>query len=161
MTEYLLTGFVYKRLKSLGFIFSCYRCGEPITLGDRVVSKSGAGVRVKKLCYKHCQENQSAKDVEQPTYTKNRQVLLIPGHHFKQPASRIRLVKGEYSSNPGEVLCPNLIKSGKCNKHRIDKDFNWTYKRPKLLLKHHSNSNLELWECEGCKDFLMKVRVQA
>ena len=150
MTEYLLTGFVKKRLESLGFILRCYRCGEPITLGDRVVSSGNK--RVKKLLHKSCWENQSAKDVERPTLTWNRQPIPIWGKP-KQPAYHIRLVKGVFSSNPGEVLCPTLSRYGKCNKH----DRNFKVHRPKLLVKHHSNPSLELWECKGCRDFLLRV----
>ena len=150
MTEYLLTGFVKKRLESLGFILSCYRCGEPFLLGDRVVSSGRK--KVKKLLHKQCWENQSAKDVEQPTFTMNRQSLPI-WNKRKQRAYHIRLVKGVFSNNPGEVLCPGLIRNNSCR--RYDMDYN--LKRPKLLLKHHSNPNLELWQCEGGKDFLIRV----
>ena len=152
MTEYVLTSLVKKRLETLGFILSCYRCGEPLLLGDRVISKYGGGLKVKKLYHKHCWENQSAEEAVSPKLTRNRQPIPIWGKP-KQPAYHIRLVKGVFSSNPGKVLCPTLSSYGKCNKH--DRDFK-VY-RPRLLLRNYSNPSLELWECKGCKDFLLRV----
>ena len=142
-------------MKSLGFIFSCGLRPEPITLGDRVVSRHTT--KVKRLYHKHCWDNRSATDTKPLKLTRNREVFPTPRYSRGQPASHTRLVKGVYSTNPGELLCPTLIQWGKCFKY----DRNWRVKRSQLLLKHHADSSLELWECEDCKDFLIKVHAQA
>lgn len=156
MTEYLLTPSVKKRLETLGFILRCYRCGDPLRLGDTVVSSGSK--KVKKLLHKHCWVNQSAEEAVSPKLvsSRNRQSIPIWGKPKIKP-QHIRLVKGVFSNNPGEVLCPTLIRNGSCR--RCDRDFK--LKRPKLLLKHHSNPNLELWMCAGCEDFLLRVERNA
>ena len=76
-----------------------------------------------------------------------------------QRASHIRLVEGHVRRNsPISVLCPTLKAGINCQKGKRTKGGD-PY-RPELLVKCSSDSGLQLWMCEGCKDkFLLRVVV--
>jgi len=77
---------------------------------------------------------------------------------YTQKAEHIRLVKGTVRVNPHlRVLCPTLAKGGKCRKGKQHKKGD--YLRPKLLLKNHGDPSLQLWICEGCSNFLLRVNI--
>jgi len=152
---YLLTPSVYKRLKKLGFLLVCYGCGEALLMGQTVVSSRGGGIRVKKLYHKSCWEN---RESNAPTMARNRRLLAIPlGYQPKTATSHIVLKMGMYSPNPHRVLCPSLQNGGSCKK----RDRHHEFLRPELLLKHHADPNLQLWECRGCSHFLIRVEKPA
>ena len=74
-----------------------------------------------------------------------------------QRASHIPLVEGVIRKNPHvRVLCPTLANGGIC--HRGGKHPKLWF-RPKLLVKNYSNPNLQLWSCEGCPQFLLRVEI--
>ena len=74
--------------------------------------------------------------------------------------AHIHLVKGVVRRNsPITVLCPTLAKGIICSRGTGPGMRGIPY-RPKLLVKNHSNPNLQLWMCQGCKDkFLLRVNV--
>ena len=76
-----------------------------------------------------------------------------------QQATHIRLIRGVVAVNPHlQVLCPTLVRGDKC--HRGGKQpKDWI--RPKLLVKNHGDSGLQLWSCEGCTNFLLRVNMRA
>lgn len=73
--------------------------------------------------------------------------------------AEVQLVKGVVCrDNPITVLCPILAMGIICHKGTGRGSSGMTY-RPKLLVKNYGNPNLQLWSCEGCKDFLLKVNL--
>ena len=75
-----------------------------------------------------------------------------------QRASHIRLVKGVVLRNsPLQVLCPTLAKGIGCSRGAGSRRFREPY-RPKLLVKNHGDPGLQLWFCEGCSHFLLRVK---
>jgi hypothetical protein len=75
-----------------------------------------------------------------------------------QRATHIRLVKGVVKVNPHlQVLCPVLASGQDCR--RGFKNYKGKYHRPKLLVKNHGNPGLQLWMCEGCNHFLLRVNL--
>jgi len=81
-----------------------------------------------------------------------------------QRATHIRLVRGVVKRNPHvRVLCPTLAKGEVCNRtgKSLLKGDTKEILRPKLLVKNHGDTSLQLWMCEGCKDkFLLRVNLQ-
>ena len=74
-------------------------------------------------------------------------------------ATHIKLVKGVYTINPHvRVLCPKLVETGSCRK-RKRKRGRVPITRPEFLLRNYNDSKLELWQCSGCKDFLLRVEL--
>jgi len=74
-----------------------------------------------------------------------------------EKTTHIRLVKGVYSDNPGEVLCPALIESFCMKRGKGRRGGKVT--RPKFLIRNFNNSTLELWQCKGCSNFLLRVEL--
>ena len=85
---------------------------------------------------------------------------LFPEERFlcsTEASAHIHLVKGVICHNrPITVLCPILAKGIICSRGTGPAMRGKSY-RPHLVLKNHSNPNLQLWSCEGCKDILLKV----
>ena len=90
---------------------------------------------------------------------KDRKVLFVKGADYEPRASHIKLVRGTVKINPHiRVLCPKLACGSECKRGEFQgKKSEWF--RPGLLLKHHSNPDLQLWSCEGCPSFLLRVEV--
>ena len=73
--------------------------------------------------------------------------------------AHIPLVKGVIRRNsPITVLCPTLAKGIICSRGTGPAMSGKPY-RPKLLVKNHSNPDLQLWSCEGCPNFLIRVKI--
>jgi len=150
--KYILTPRVRKRLGTLGFNLVCYRCGHPLQIGDRVESHSVRNL-VKRLYHEACFESLYSEGREAPAQREPRPLRLIPGYHRQLPAPHIKLMKGVAILNPHpQVLCPMLARGSSCHKHK-----NYIFLRPELLVKNHADPNLQLWSCEGCKHFLLKI----
>lgn len=88
---------------------------------------------------------------------KENHVLHLLGVSSQQ-ATHIRLVKGVVRVNPHlQVLCPTLAEGIICRKGFKNK--RGVYRRPKLLIKNHGDPRLQLWVCEGCNHFLLRVNM--
>lgn len=86
-----------------------------------------------------------------------RRILKILGVS-SQKASHIKLKKGVVQVNPHlRVLCPTLASGQDC--HRGFRNRKGKYKRPELLVKNYGNPRIQLWSCEGCNHFLLRVVV--
>ena len=76
-----------------------------------------------------------------------------------EESAHIHLVKGFVCHNsPITVLCPILAKGIICTRGTGPVMRGKPY-RPKLLLKNHTNPNLQLWSCKGCKGILFKINL--
>ena len=76
-----------------------------------------------------------------------------------QRADHIRLVEGIVKANPHvRVLCPTLARGEKCNKGIMKKA--GSPFRPELLIENFGNPDLQLWSCEGCTNFLLRVKIE-
>ena len=83
--------------------------------------------------------------------------VLFP-FYIKQKPCSVKLKEGVVKVNPHfRVLCPRLAEGKPCRKGITLENKN-PY-RPKLLLKNHANSDLQLWNCEGCQNFLLRVKI--
>ena len=81
--------------------------------------------------------------------------VIFPFYQQQKPCS-VKLKNGVVKVNPHlRVLCPKLAEGKDCRKGITLVNKN-PY-RPKLLLKNHADPNLQLWSCEGCKEFLLRV----
>ena len=75
-----------------------------------------------------------------------------------QRATYTPLVEGIVKANPHvQVLCPTLARGERCNKGVMKKA--GSPFRPELLVKNYNNPNIQLWSCEGCPDFLLRVEL--
>jgi hypothetical protein len=75
-----------------------------------------------------------------------------------QRASSIPLEKGIVKRNPHvRVLCPVLASGQGC--HKGFRSRKGKYHRPGLLVKNHGDPSLQLWICEGCSYFLLRVKL--
>ncbi len=144
---------VRTRLQSIGFNLVCYKCGRALQVGDRVESRTGR-TKVKKLYHEACFEGLYSETFEAPLKD-HKPLRPIPGYKRRQPAPHTRLVKGGVSHNPHfRVLCPKLARDGDCKKHK-----DYELYRPRLLIRNHADPSLQLWHCQGCQHFLLRVRV--
>ena len=85
-----------------------------------------------------------------------KEVRVIFPFNIKQKSSSVKLKKGVVKVNPHmHMLCPKLAEGKDCRKGITLENKN-PY-RPKLLLKNHGYPRLQLWMCEGCKNFLLRV----
>ena len=139
-------------MQSIGFNLVCYKCSRAFHIGDMVESRTGR-TEVKKLYHQSCFEDlylEPSEPIKEP-----KPLRLIPGYKRRQPAPHTRLVKGIVTYNPHlQVLCPKLARDGDCKKHKDYKLF-----RPRFLVQNHADPSLQLWACEGCQHFLLRVRV--
>ena len=86
-----------------------------------------------------------------------KEVRVIFPFNIKQKSSSVKLKKGVVKVNPHlRVLCPRLAEGKDCRKGIMLRN-NYPH-RLRLLLNNHSNPRLQLWNCEGCKDFLLRVQ---
>ena len=77
-----------------------------------------------------------------------KKALTLKEYPTPQKATHCRLIVGTYVNNPHlQVLCPTLLDGYSCKKHA----------KPKFLIRNFNDPSLELWECAGCKDFLLRV----
>lgn len=76
-------------------------------------------------------------------------------------ASHTRLVEGIYTTNPhSRVLCPRLSRNNSCKRKEGNKKGKGIpVAKPKFLIRNFNDPSLELWQCSGCKDFLLRVEV--
>ena len=83
--------------------------------------------------------------------------VIFPFYRQQKPCS-VKLKKGIVKVNPYlRVLCPRLAEGLNCRKGITFENKN-PY-RPKLLLKNYGNPKLQLWSCECCQNFLLRVYV--
>ena len=76
-----------------------------------------------------------------------------------QRATYTPLVEGIVKANPHvRVLCPTLARGEKCNKGIMKKA--GSPFRPELLIKNFGNPDLQLSSCEGCTNFLLRVKIE-
>lgn len=86
--------------------------------------------------------------------TKGRKPLKIkihPPYLRLEHAPSCQIVEGYkvFSENPGEIVA-------RCNGYENHRRACASY-TPTFLLKHHVHENLELWQCRGCPDRLIKI----
>ena len=75
-----------------------------------------------------------------------------------QKAEHTRLVRGIVKVNPHvQVLCPTLARRESCNRG-VKKNAGSPW-RPELLVKNYKDPDLQLWSCEGCPNFLLRVEL--
>ena len=76
-----------------------------------------------------------------------------------QRADHIRLVEGIVKVNPHvRILCPKRARGERCNKGKTKND-GFPY-RPELLIKNCNDPDLQLWSCQGCTNFLLRVKIE-
>lgn len=79
-----------------------------------------------------------------------------------EKTEHIKLVKGTFvRKNPhGIVLCPKLLRTNSCKRKEGNKKRKGIQRaRPKFLIRNFNDPRLELWECSGCRDFLLRVEL--
>ena len=83
--------------------------------------------------------------------------VIFPFYRQQKPFS-IKPKKGVVKVNFHLSVLFRKLAEGKACRKGITVENKNPY-RPKLLLKNHANPRLQLWACEGCKEFLLRAKV--